>query len=284
MKKILVVDDEEDMVWSLQKNLRNDKLNAYVNTASSAERALKIIREVPIDLIVTDIRMPGMSGLDLLKEVKQHYPHIKILLMTAFPSVEYRKEAISKGCLDIVEKPFDINKLREIINKYLDSETASDVREDANEQRENGRPRHISGSISDQQGLNEEGRHIMYERRSSLNCWEFKNCGRQPQGRNVRELGVCPAAVEERLDGEHDGVNGGRTCWVVAGTLCRGEVQGTFAQKFKNCEKCDFYQKVKEETYPDFKLSATLRAKLRDSVRSVGDLIREITANERVSL
>ncbi len=104
----------------------------------------------------------------------------------------------------------------------------------------------------------------MDERKSKVNCWEFKKCGRQPQGKNVAELGLCPAAVEDRLDGEHDGVNGGRACWVVAGTLCKGEVQGTFAEKFKSCEQCAFYLKVKKEEWPSFKLSVTLRAKIRD--------------------
>lgn len=103
----------------------------------------------------------------------------------------------------------------------------------------------------------------MTERKSKLNCWEFKKCGRQPGGIHSREFGICPATTEERLDGAHDGVNGGRACWIIAGTFCKGEVQGTFAQKFKNCEICDFYQNVKEGEYPYFQLSAILLAKLK---------------------
>ena len=68
-----------------------------------------------------------------------------------------------------------------------------------------------------------------------LNCWEYKNCGREPYGHNAKELGVCPAATESKLDGIHGGKNAGRTCWVVAGTLCRGVKQGTFAQKYSSC-------------------------------------------------
>lgn len=96
-----------------------------------------------------------------------------------------------------------------------------------------------------------------------LNCWEFKRCGRQPQGHNVMDLGVCPAATMESLDGAHDGINAGRACWVVSGTFCKGEVQGTFAHKYKNCELCDFYKLVKEQEYPDFYLSVVLLAKMR---------------------
>ena len=101
------------------------------------------------------------------------------------------------------------------------------------------------------------------ERKSRLNCWEFKRCGRQLGGIHIQDLGRCPATLEERLDGVHDGVNAGRACWVVAGTLCRDEVQGTFAQKFSNCKECDFYAKVRDEEYPNFELSAILLSRLK---------------------
>ena len=94
------------------------------------------------------------------------------------------------------------------------------------------------------------------------NCWEVKQCGRQPGGLNAKELGVCPATTEARLDGVHGGKNAGRSCWVIAGTLCRGKVQGTFAQKFRDCEKCEFYQQVKKEEFTQFVLSALLYRKL----------------------
>jgi hypothetical protein len=103
----------------------------------------------------------------------------------------------------------------------------------------------------------------MGERKLKLNCWEFKRCGRQPQGPHVKDEGLCPATLEEGLDGVHDGVNGGRACWVVGGTMCKGQIQGTFAQKFKNCEQCDFYQAVRAEEYPNFMLSAVLLGKLK---------------------
>jgi hypothetical protein len=95
------------------------------------------------------------------------------------------------------------------------------------------------------------------------NCWEFKRCGREPGGSMVSELGECPAAKEQRLDGTHEGTNAGRACWVVAGTLCQGEIQGTFAKKFDACEKCDFYALVKGEEFPKFEFASILLNKLR---------------------
>jgi len=76
------------------------------------------------------------------------------------------------------------------------------------------------------------------------NCWEFKRCGRQAGGFKSAELGVCSASTDDSFDGVHEGTNGGRACWVVAGTLCGGEVQGTYAKKSANCRECDFYKQV----------------------------------------
>jgi hypothetical protein len=95
-----------------------------------------------------------------------------------------------------------------------------------------------------------------------LNCWEVKQCGREKGGAHEQDMGICPATVETALDMVHGGRNAGRSCWVVAGTLCKGQLQGTFAQKYKNCEICDFYIRVKSEEARQFVLSATLISKL----------------------
>lgn len=84
-----------------------------------------------------------------------------------------------------------------------------------------------------------------------LNCWEVKRCGREPGG-SRNDLGICPASIEERLHGIHGGVNAGRACWVVAGTLCNGKIQGTFAVKYEKCELCDFFQLVCEEEAAEY--------------------------------
>lgn len=80
-----------------------------------------------------------------------------------------------------------------------------------------------------------------------VNCWEWKKCGRQEGGAKVAELGVCPAATAEAISGANGGLNGGRACWALAGTLCGGQVQGTFAAKLSNCMVCDFYKLVSQE-------------------------------------
>lgn len=84
-----------------------------------------------------------------------------------------------------------------------------------------------------------------------LNCWEHKKCGRQPGGHKVQEMGVCPAATNTELNGAHGGTNAGRACWVVAGSLCGGKIQGTYAKKLLNCWRCDFMNAVKREEDPN---------------------------------
>jgi hypothetical protein len=95
------------------------------------------------------------------------------------------------------------------------------------------------------------------------NCWEVKKCGREPGGSH-QEIGICPTALEKKLHGVHGGTSAGRACWVVAGTMCGNEVQGTFALKYKNCEACDFFQQVREEEGSRYILSLFLLKKLRE--------------------
>jgi len=98
-----------------------------------------------------------------------------------------------------------------------------------------------------------------------LNCWEFKNCGRQLKGHRTDELGVCPASTDWRLNHTHGGTNAGRACWVVAGTFCGGKIQGSFGAKYGSCEKCDFYRRVREEEGVQFTLSPVLLRRLRSA-------------------
>jgi hypothetical protein len=78
------------------------------------------------------------------------------------------------------------------------------------------------------------------------NCWEIMKCGREPSGKN-EDLGVCPAAVPGEYDGMNNGKHGGRFCWNLAGSFCKGAIQGSIARKLKNCQECGFYVLVNKE-------------------------------------
>ncbi len=81
----------------------------------------------------------------------------------------------------------------------------------------------------------------------TLNCGEFKKCGRQPGGAHVSELGPCPAATFSAANGFLGGRNAGRACAYVTGTFCSGTIEGTYREKAKTCDNCDFYMKVHRE-------------------------------------
>lgn len=95
------------------------------------------------------------------------------------------------------------------------------------------------------------------------NCWEFKKCGREPGGDNIEEFGVCPTPCAENVNGIHEGKNGGRVCWAVAGTFCDGKIQGTFAAKISNCQECEFYKKVSDEE--------------KESLMTVGEILPKLS-------
>jgi GlcNAc-P-P-Und epimerase len=101
------------------------------------------------------------------------------------------------------------------------------------------------------------------------NCWEVMQCGRGPGDRVSSQEEVCPAARDTRLDGVHGGINSGRACWVVAGTLCGGEVQGTFARKIEGCQSCQFFQQVLREERDDFQKTASLLLALKSPARLI---------------
>jgi rhodanese-related sulfurtransferase len=110
----------------------------------------------------------------------------------------------------------------------------------------------LRGAIMDKNsGLLEESVISKDEQKSkkqqTLNCWEFKKCGREPGGENVPEYGVCPASVYREADGFLGGKNAGRACTFVTGTFCDERFQGSYVEKEKNCAGCDFYRALKDE-------------------------------------
>lgn len=115
VKKVLIVDDEEILTWIMSKTLSKDRKRYEVLVANDCTKALEIMERAPIDLVITDIRMPGMSGLELLEEIRAKHPDTKVIVMTAYGNPEVQKEANERGCLHYLEKPFKIEDLRNLI-------------------------------------------------------------------------------------------------------------------------------------------------------------------------
>jgi DNA-binding NtrC family response regulator len=118
MPKILIVEDEAKMRRLLELNLGEDGFATV--SAGDAESGLKLLRENSIDLVVTDLKLPGMDGLEFLHAVKRHNAALPVVVMTAFGSVETAVEAMKAGASDYVLKPFSLAEMRLVIHKELD--------------------------------------------------------------------------------------------------------------------------------------------------------------------
>jgi CheY-like chemotaxis protein/predicted regulator of Ras-like GTPase activity (Roadblock/LC7/MglB family) len=120
IKRVLVVDDEDDLTWSISKNLEKDKERYELICVNSGKKALEVLSQLPIALVISDIRMPEISGLDLLVKIKDYYPATKVIIMTAYGSSEIHEQANARGCLKYIEKPFEINDLRQLIVEAIE--------------------------------------------------------------------------------------------------------------------------------------------------------------------
>src|SRR4030066_1049918 len=115
LKKVLIVDDEETLTWSMARSLSKDKDKYEVVIANNGREALNLLKKNKVDLVISDIRMPDINGLDLLVKIKKEYPQTKVIIMTAYGSSDVQKEANRRGSLYYVEKPFEISDIRKII-------------------------------------------------------------------------------------------------------------------------------------------------------------------------
>jgi len=122
MQHVLIVDDEKTLTWSLEKALARDREIYQVTTVNSGEDALEQLGTKGFDVIVLDIRLPGINGLDLLLKVRKEMPHVKVIIMTAYGSSDIREKAIARGSFYYIEKPFDVEDLRSLILKALKRE------------------------------------------------------------------------------------------------------------------------------------------------------------------
>lgn len=126
VKRVLIVDDEEDLTWSISKHLAKDKNKYELITVNSAPEALEVLSQLPIELVISDVRMPEMSGLDLLMQIKENYAGTKVIIMTAYGSSEVQEEANRRGCLRYIEKPFEIQDLRQLILNTVEEKKGFD--------------------------------------------------------------------------------------------------------------------------------------------------------------
>jgi len=117
VKRILVVDDEENARLGLSRLLTQEGF--FVDSVSNGYEALTYLRQNEVDLIITDINMPGMNGLTFLKELNKNFPKSNVIMITAYGGVESYIEAMNLGAFEYINKPVKIEELKSILNKIF---------------------------------------------------------------------------------------------------------------------------------------------------------------------
>lgn len=113
MASVLIVDDERSMRDFLKILL--EKEGHKVATADNGERALDILANIAIDVVVSDIRMPGISGIELLESIKEDFPDLPVIMITAFASPDDAVLAMKNGAFDYISKPFNVDEIKSVI-------------------------------------------------------------------------------------------------------------------------------------------------------------------------
>ncbi len=145
MSNILIVDDEQSYRQLLSLVFEGD--GHTIRTASNGREALALLQQGPADVVISDVRMPDMDGIEMLSAVRETQPDLGVVLMTAFASVETAREAFKLGADDFIQKPFDVEELKLIVKKTLEKQALIDEnRAFRRSQRERGSIKNIVGN------------------------------------------------------------------------------------------------------------------------------------------
>jgi CheY-like chemotaxis protein len=124
-KPILVVDDEKNIRLTMSHSL--EPLGMKVQTAINGEEALQKLEETQFGLVFLDLKMPGMEGMDVLRRIKDDWPAIRVIIITAHGTIETAVEAMKLGAVDFVQKPFTPDEIRDLATQVLERETLDEA-------------------------------------------------------------------------------------------------------------------------------------------------------------
>lgn len=124
--KILVVDDEDDLTWGIKRNLKNSGLELLVHCVNDGNSAFRYLSKNRYDLVITDIRMPGQDGFNVIDAARQRDPEVSIIVMTASGSVDIVEKVRMMQNLEVIEKPFEMQRLKQLVYKALFGKCISD--------------------------------------------------------------------------------------------------------------------------------------------------------------
>lgn len=119
--KILIIDDNVELAENMREIIELEHEGAEVSIAPSGERGLELLGDQPFDLVITDMRMPGLSGLDVVRHLREHRPAIPALVMTAYAEERLLDEVRRRGALGVVVKPVDLESLVDFVRNVTEA-------------------------------------------------------------------------------------------------------------------------------------------------------------------
>ncbi|WP_417386237.1 sigma 54-interacting transcriptional regulator [Gimesia sp.] len=137
MSKLLIVDDEESICWGLSQ--LGESLGHQVRMASSAEQALSLAEEERPDVVVMDVRLPGMDGLTAMQGLYDRIGSVPVIVITAYGDLQTAVEAVRNGAFDYIVKPFDLNQMERVLEKAIDESQRDELTP--------GEPRQVEGLV-----------------------------------------------------------------------------------------------------------------------------------------
>ena len=117
-KKILIVDDEKNIRLTLSQAL--ETLGMPVQTAVDGEEALQKLQDSDFILVLLDLKLPGMDGLEVLRRIRESWPKTRVIMITAHGTIDYAVEAMKLGAVDFLRKPFSPNEIRKLVSQVLE--------------------------------------------------------------------------------------------------------------------------------------------------------------------
>ena len=143
MARVLVVDDKELMRESIELTLRRS--GHEVTTAVDGRQALELLSSARVDLLISDLKMPGMDGVSLLEQVKSRWCDVEVILITAFGTVDVAVRAMKFGAFDFVQKPFKADQLLLVVERALERRRLKSENEALRSQLRSDRPQELVG-------------------------------------------------------------------------------------------------------------------------------------------
>jgi len=213
VSKLLVVDDEESICWGLSK--LGKSIGHEVATASSAEQALDAVEDVQPDVIVLDVRLPGMDGLTAIGQFRERVGQIPIIVITAYGDLKTAVKAVRNGAFDYLVKPFDLEKVqRALMRAFASDHTAVS---------DQPRTAHVGAIVGRSVAIQEMFNHIALAAASDAS---ILLCGESGTGKELAARAIHQHSY--RVDGPFVAVNVASLSPSLAESELFGHVQGAF--------------------------------------------------------